>query len=702
MDRLLPALMFPPAAVSRVELSPGRRTFEVEGRVQAIWGPAESAPIGAADVLNGRAFIYGTQVDVTRETYNYGKWIASASFSNRTGQLLESLASVSPGSQATTSRITLQNLGFPLTSATLVDLSVGDISLDVVRTMQSSGRFGFGGRSALRGVSGAFRSTEQQFELRVGVAERGRLTSLLYSGFVPTLGTLSWLGMGYRFGPGFSVGIQAIRASRLSDEHGQDAPITQAAQTSFGRVTTVTTADRAASTLVIALSRGELSLPLPASGAWAGRIVGMLNGVNSTDSSIGGTRAGLFGDVRYRFGSFTHDVAVRLADRGLLFADRYLISATKGASWAVATDRARTSWAVNIDYSQFGGDALGDAPTRQLSLRADGSWRFGKEQSVYVAGAASLERSETSGSNSQESSATSLSRRAMSLTSGYRFPIVGYGVSSLNGTLRQNEVLVTNGTRASGWQLAWDHEWFRHRRDTNSVQVRTGLGYAFDRSTTDLRRYPTASISFRSPTASDWVFDGALRYSSPSGNLTVERGLSGSLTATRRLDGNWTAGITASVNEAQLDVALALTNPNVPALLTRRSERSGIFWLRWDASRGSPYVPQGQRTFGVAGAGAIVGSVTCAEISPAANQPTGPRGLAGVVIWLDDRYSAVTDADGRFEFPLVPVGAHRVRIGLESVPLPWELESEGRISLDVSLRGKVEAQFRLRKIVEPD
>jgi hypothetical protein len=60
------------------------------------------------------------------------------------------------------------------------------------------------------------------------------------------------------------------------------------------------------------------------------------------------------------------------------------------------------------------------------------------------------------------------------------------------------------------------------------------------------------------------------------------------------------------------------------------------------------------------------------------------RGAPNVLITLDDRQSALTDSDGRFQFPLVPAGRHRVRVQVDKVPLPWGLEDEAReASVDV-------------------
>jgi hypothetical protein len=59
-----------------------------------------------------------------------------------------------------------------------------------------------------------------------------------------------------------------------------------------------------------------------------------------------------------------------------------------------------------------------------------------------------------------------------------------------------------------------------------------------------------------------------------------------------------------------------------------------------------------------------------------------------------------TDRDGRFEFPLVPTGQHRITLVLESVPLPWGAALERGLGVDVPLRGVATANIPVVKVGE--
>jgi len=65
------------------------------------------------------------------------------------------------------------------------------------------------------------------------------------------------------------------------------------------------------------------------------------------------------------------------------------------------------------------------------------------------------------------------------------------------------------------------------------------------------------------------------------------------------------------------------------------------------------------------------------------------QGAANVTVVLDGRFSTRTDEQGRFEFPMVVDGQHRINVISDNVPLPWTLVNDGRIEFDVPVRGTV-------------
>jgi hypothetical protein len=67
----------------------------------------------------------------------------------------------------------------------------------------------------------------------------------------------------------------------------------------------------------------------------------------------------------------------------------------------------------------------------------------------------------------------------------------------------------------------------------------------------------------------------------------------------------------------------------------------------------------------------------------------GETGVPNVVILLNGRFAARTNAEGRFEFPSVAAGSHELRVVPDNVPLPWNAPDDGRTSIEVGVRERV-------------
>ncbi len=61
---------------------------------------------------------------------------------------------------------------------------------------------------------------------------------------------------------------------------------------------------------------------------------------------------------------------------------------------------------------------------------------------------------------------------------------------------------------------------------------------------------------------------------------------------------------------------------------------------------------------------------------------------ANVTVTLDGRYSVRTDANGRYEFPMVATGSHQVSVVPDNVPLPWSFEQPQQ-TVTIGVRGDV-------------
>jgi len=72
------------------------------------------------------------------------------------------------------------------------------------------------------------------------------------------------------------------------------------------------------------------------------------------------------------------------------------------------------------------------------------------------------------------------------------------------------------------------------------------------------------------------------------------------------------------------------------------------------------------------------------------SQEASETGVPGVMVMLDNRYGVRTDAQGRFDFPLVAAGTHTLAVRNDSLPLPWAAADDAPAHIEVQLRGESE------------
>jgi hypothetical protein len=69
-----------------------------------------------------------------------------------------------------------------------------------------------------------------------------------------------------------------------------------------------------------------------------------------------------------------------------------------------------------------------------------------------------------------------------------------------------------------------------------------------------------------------------------------------------------------------------------------------------------------------------------------------------VVVYLDKRYVATTDGDGRYRFEHIAAGKHDLTLAVEDLPLPWGLLDDAPRQVSVDIRVSSEVNFALRRI----
>jgi len=121
--------------------------------------------------------------------------------------------------------------------------------------------------------------------------------------------------------------------------------------------------------------------------------------------------------------------------------------------------------------------------------------------------------------------------------------------------------------------------------------------------------------------------------------------------------------------------------------LLRTRDAFVALWARFDGARGNTVRGLGAGDRPVVGAGALAGRVFFDENRDGEQQPQ-EAGVPGVEVVLDGRFRTTTDSAGRYSFPLVATGAHRVGVRQESVPLPWGAADTRGWLAEVPLRGQ--------------
>ena len=605
----------------------------------------------------------GVRTEYRRETFNHGDFVLQADLRTRPGDHTAGLGSAGTARHGTGGRITLRNLGFPVTPDVFADTSLGDISSEITSALSRNYRLSLGS-GTVRGFG--MRVTGAGFDLRAGLGMRGTLAGGPYPGFQQDEGTLAWAGYSHRLAGNLYAGIQFNHATGVAAASGGTLQNAQVA------------ARETVTSLAASLGYGgELRQD--------GDIRVRLTGVGSRAASATGAPAsqalGLFMEGGLQLGGTRHEIGLYNAGPDLRFGDRTLQSDHRGMYWRMDQSTSRLSWGAGID-TEWGNP--GRDPARQASQRtglsANAQIRLDRDSAIGVY----LNASQTRYQDAAQPSNASEGSRSLSGGASYQTLLRNWGRSRVNLLVRRNESLVANGVPATGEELQWEHDWVTGRYETLRPEFSTVLGMARDHSAGETQAYPTAGVNFRFWPDADWSVNGNLRYTSRSGNLSSSRGLSGSLNTEATLANGWRLGAALNLNQAVVQASLV---PGTAPVVSRTNDKTAQLYLRWEGASGMPYQAAGLRNAGAAGGGGIAGLVYF-DGNHDGTQQAGEMGVPGVEVFLDERYRVTTDREGRFEFPLVTTGRHQLSLTLETVPLPWGAAAgQGETTIEVPLRG---------------
>jgi hypothetical protein len=230
----------------------------------------------------------------------------------------------------------------------------------------------------------------------------------------------------------------------------------------------------------------------------------------------------------------------------------------------------------------------------------------------------------------------------------------------------------------------WDHAW-----NVRGWQLSTALSYQKDDAAGIATERKGAAANFRAALTGTAALDGGIQYTRSQSDIAGDSdNVSGNLNVNWTLSRHWSSRLQLLWNRAET----ASTVGSAPVI----QDKSIFIALRGEDSSGRPYMQLGRAT-GEVGSGRIVGWVFFDDNNDGVRQAS-ERPAAGVIVYLDGRYSVTTDNDGRFEFVPVPTGPHALRLSVERVPLPWGLADEAPRKVDVPLRDAATVEIPLSRI----
>lgn len=670
-DRVMDASELPPSAGDDDSrpldaAQAGYRGYVVETRVGTARSDSGLALRSASEL--------GQRLEYRRETLNYGDFVLQADWRRSQGAVGLGVGPLGYATEPSSARLTLRNLGFPLTPALFADTTVGDMASEVTDALTRAYRLSLGS-GMVRGIG--TRVFDGSFDLRAGYGLRGNLAGGPYPGFERTQGSLAWIGYSQRLPGNTFAGVQLNQASGVP------------AYSPSGGTTGLS--DNVSSLAASVGYGSDLSL------GTMGKARLML--VHSQTSAAVADRAnsaqGLFAEGGFRWLGLRHEVGAYTADPNLRFGDLLLPADNRGAYWRVDSSSLRLAWGLGLSLEdQNPGRDPSRLAARRLGLTANAQYRINRDDLVGM----SLNLNRTRYDNASDTLAD-LGAGARSIyASGYYQTRLSphWGRTRLRLTVRRDEQLVTDALPATGEEVEWEQDWITGRYETLRPEFVTTLGLARDHSNGVPETRPTAGLVFRLWPGASWNLGGSLRYTARDSNLATSRGLAGSLDFEKVLPDGWRLGGALIMNQAVINVASpVLGTPQV----SRSNDKYASVYLRWEGASGTSYQSAGLRNPGSAGGGSLDGMVFF-DINRDGEAQPGEGGVPNVEVILDGRYRVTTDRNGRFDFPLVSTGRHQLTLRLETVPLPWGAGQDTGVSVDVPLRGQATARIPVVRVGE--
>jgi len=375
---------------------------------------------------------------------------------------------------------------------------------------------------------------------------------------------------------------------------------------------------------------------------------------NVVQSSRAGQQAsGIWLDANTRQGQTTHHFGIFNLEPGLSWGPVTLNNDIRGSYYRVSHLDRRWHWHAGIDQvSSISGRG-------RNGLQVNGSARYRLSQTLSAGAGAYLRHTNSDA------------------WSGYSY--IDWRGSSGNSRVQLD---LASDSRRDNRQLSFDHSW--HMPIGTRLAASATLGQE-DRDAVRHNHW-TFAVTGGADLNRRTTFDGNLRVHASQGDGR-QSGMHAGIGLTHRFGTHWS--VSGSYYEQRgKDRPPAGLEPlfGVPDLIETPPHRALFFVLRHEARAGSGQAPLGGKPG--SGAGAIHGYVYL-DANDNGVRDADEAVAPDVMVLLDGRFPARTDAQGRFEFPMVVSGQHAITVVPDNLPLPWALADDGRRIVTVPVRNSV-------------
>jgi hypothetical protein len=458
------------------------------------------------------------------------------------------------------------------------------------------------------------------------VGEPGFFKGVRVPGFQSLGGSTATLGAQWSPADPWSLGGQVINAHGVSTLSG---------------FTTTTDVRQSSSTALL-------------SAAWHSPIA--MAQLNLIDGSVSGTNGGSGGwlDAAYQAGKMLHSAGLYRVDPNLSWGNQPIVSDAEGGYY-------RNSYQSRRWQADFGFDYLNSISGRGASTTYySGGARYQVSRDIGVGGVANIR--ESSGEHGWSTQVYTDWRNRLGVSRAQ--------FNYAEDAPRRDSALTID----QAWRMPQ-----RARLSTSlSVERLTGTGIE-DHTALGLSVYGGGDITAR------LSIDGNLRWARAiEGNNAPSTAANVALTW--QYDQNWSFLATYYENHTGSWRAVTISSPlNPPEVINSpASDDQGVFLtVRYQRSGGAHFAPLGGGPG--SGWGPVSGTVYLDRNANGVYDANEP-GAANVTVVLDGRYSARTDAQGRYEFPAVAAGRHVLVVIPDNLPLPWMIPAPERLEIRVETR----------------